>query len=183
MNEIKIHFTEDLTRRLNAALACANADVAEAALSAVAQDSKVTLRSFATALRSAAPMLGTSNTVLAAAVKAAKENKSLVQVADAMADAADKKRRDDAKRAADKRDAAPQKALARAEKQVLECQLALRTPMQVAQAEVAQAEARVKEVCAVLRETRAKLRKARAKLAEIEPAEQKEQKEQAEKAA
>ncbi|MCK9328068.1 MAG: hypothetical protein M0P69_21410 [Bacteroidales bacterium] len=182
MNEIK--FEAGLVKRLNETLADAGVAVAEAALSAVGQNSKVTVRVFATALRTVAPMLGTSNCVLAAAIKAAKEkNAELNDVTAAMAAAADKKRRDDARRAADKRDAQPAKALQKALAEVEECRLAMRTPLEVAQAEVAQAEARVKEVCAVLREERAKLRKARAKLAEIEPAEQKEQKEQTEQAA
>ena len=184
MNEIKIQFSEELTRRLNAALACASADVAEAALAAVAQDKKVTVRAFASALRDAAPCLGTSTCVLAAAVKAAKEkDATLDDVAQAMAQAFLKKRADDRKRAADKRDEAPGKALQKAQAKVNECKLAMRSPLQVAIDEVTAAEARVREAARVLREERAKLRKARAKLAEIEPAEQKEQKEQTEQAA
>ena len=131
MNAIK--FDKELVTRLNSAMATASVAVAEAAMSAVAQDRKVTVRTFASALREVAPMLGTNNAVLSAAVKAAKEKGAVYDdVARAMALAALKKRDDDRKRAADKRAAAPQKALERAEAQVEECRKAMRTPVEVA---------------------------------------------------
>ena len=163
MKETTINFQPELVKRLNGAMATASAAVAEAALSAVAQDSKVTVRVFATALRDAAPMLGTSNVVLAAAVKTAKEKgATLDKVCQAMADAADKKRRDDAKRAADKRDAAPGKALQKALAEVEECKLALRSPLEKAIDDLAAADVAVMEASQVLRETRAARRAARA---------------------
>ena len=169
MKENTIVFNAQLIKRLNVATAATSEAVAEAAMSAVAQDKKVTVRDFANALRNAAPMLGTANTVLTAAVKAAKvDNTTLDKVCEAMAEAADKKRRDDAKRAADKRDAAPGKALQKALAEVEECKRAMRTPLEVARDNLAQAEARVREAARMLREERAKLRAARAKLAEID---------------
>ena len=168
-NDTTITFEPTLVKRLNNAMADASVAVAEAAMSAVAQDKRVTVRRFASALRSVAPMLGTSNCVLAAAVKAAKvDGVTLDTVCAAMADAADKKRRDDAKRAADKRAAAPQKALEKAQAKVEECILAMRTPLQVAQDELAHAEERVKQASKLLREARTARRSARAKLATIE---------------
>ena len=169
MKETTINFQPELVKRLNGAMATASAAVAEAALSAVAQDKRVTVRTFATALRDAAPMLGTNNAVLTAAIKAAKVDKAtLNDVAEAMAAALTKKRDDDRKRAADRAAAAPGKALQKALAEVEECKRAMRTPLEVARDNLAQAEARVKEVCAVLREERAKLRAARAELARIE---------------
>ena len=162
-----ITFSSELTERLNGAFATANAAVAEAAIAAYAQDTKVTVRSFAAALRAAAPMLGTANAVLAAAVKAAKAGKSLLAVSNDMADAADKKRRDDAKRAAEKAAAAPGKALARAEAKVNECQLALRTPLERALDDLAEASEAVKSAAAALREARAARRAARAALVKL----------------
>ena len=170
MNEIK--FEKELVNRLNGAMATAHAAVAEAALAATAQDSKLTVRAFVAALRDAAPALTAPNAVFAAAVKAAKlDGASLNDVAQAMADALAKKREDDRKRAADKAAAAPGKALQKAQAEVNECLLAMRTPLEVARDNLAQAEARVKEASAVLREARAVRRAARAKLAEIEPTE------------
>lgn len=164
-NTNMIKFDAKLVERLNGALATSNVVIAEAALSAVAQDKRITVRGFTAALKEVAPTLTTNTTVFAAAIKAAKEkDTTLDDVAQAMAQAFLKKRADDRKRAADRRAAAPGKALEKAQAEVEECRLALRTPLEVAQAEVAQAEARVKEVCAVLREERTKLRKARAKL-------------------
>ena len=161
MNEIK--FEKELVNRLNGAMATASAAVAEAALSAVAQDKRVTVRAFVAALRDAAPMLGTSNTVLAAAVKAAKADKaSLDAVCQSMADAADKKRKDDRKRAADKAAAAPQKALEKAQAEVNECLLALRTPLQKAIDELGKADAAVKAAAEAWRSARAARRAAKA---------------------
>lgn len=163
MNETTIKFEAELVKRLNVAMADASVAVAEAAMSAVCQDKKVTVRVFAQALRTVAPMLGTSNTVLAAAVKAAKVDKaSLDDVTAAMAAAADKKRRDDAKRAADKRDAAPGKALQKAQAEFDACKLAMRTPLQKAIDDLAAADVAVMEASQVLRETRAARRAARA---------------------
>lgn len=174
--QLTINFEPSLIKRLNNAMADASVAVAEAALSAVAQDSRLTVRAFASALRDAAPMLGTSTCVLTAAVKAAKEKGAeLDKVTAAMADAADKKRRDDAKRAADKRDAAPGKALEKALAEVMECRKAMRTPLQVAQDELNAADAAVKTASAVLHEARAKRREARAKLAKVVETEQTEQ--------
>ena len=172
MNNTTISFEPTLVKRLNNAMADASVAVAEAAMAAVAQDKRVTLRAFATALRDAAPMLGTNNAVLAAAVKAAKVDKAkLEQVTQAMADAAAKKRADDRRRAAERAAAAPGKALAKAEAQVQECKLALRTPLQKAQDELAAADAAVRAAAAVLREARAERRKARVALAEAVVAE------------
>lgn len=179
-NENAITFNPQLIKRLVVATTATSVAVAEAALAAVAQDSKVTVRAFTSALRSVAPMLGTATAVFSAAIKAAKVDKATLEdVSAAMADAAAKKRADDARRAAEKRAAAPGKALEKARAEVAECLLAMRSPLEVARDNLAQAEARVKEASAVLREARATLRKARAKLAEVAPAEQKEQKEQA----
>ena len=167
-NDTTIWFEPTLVKRLNVATAAASEAVAEAAMSAVAQDSRITVRAFASALRECAPALGTNTTVFAAAIKAAKEkDATLDKVCAAMADAFLKKRADDRKRAADKRDAAPAKALKKAQAKLNECILAMRSPLQVAIDEVAQAEARVKEVCAALREARAARRKARAALANL----------------
>ena len=167
-----IKFNPELIKRLNGALTTSNVAIAEAALAAVAQDKRITVRGFTAALKEVAPALTTNTTVFAAAIKAAKEDKAtLNDVAEAMAQAFLKKRADDRKRAAEKAAAAPGKALQKAMMEVEECKLALRTPLEVARDNLATAEARVKEVCAVLREERAKLRKARAKLAEIAPAE------------
>ena len=166
MNSIK--FEKELVNRLNGAMATASAAVAEAAMSAVAQDKRVTVRTFANALRDAAPMLGTAQAVLAAAVKAAKVDKAtLDEVAAAMADAAAKKREDDRKRAADKAAAKPGKDLEKAQAEVNECKLALRTPLEKAQDELAEAEAAVKAAAAVLHKARAARRKARAALTEL----------------
>ena len=168
MNETTIKFQPELVKRLNVAMADASVAVAEAAMSAVAQDKKVTVRVFAQALRTVAPMLGTATAVLSAAVKAAKmDNTTLDNVCQAMADAADKKRRDDARRAKEKRDEAPGKALQKALAEVEECKRAMRTPLEVARDNLATAEARVREAARMLREERAKLRAARAKLAEL----------------
>ncbi len=173
-NTNEITFTAELVEKLRLATTTASVAVGEAALQAVAQNRKVTVRVFANTLRTYAPMLGTSNTVFTAAIKAAKEkNTTLEAVCQAMADAADKKRRDDARRAAKKRDAAPGKALEKAQKKVEECLKALRTPLQVAIDEVAETEKRVKEISAVLRAARAARRAARAKLeAMTKPTEQ-----------
>lgn len=163
MNEIK--FESSLVKRLNVAMADASVAVGEAAMSAVAQDRKVTVRTFVNALRTAAPMLGTANAVFAAAVKAAKvDNATLNDVCAAMADAADKKRKDDAKRASDKRDAAPAKALQKAQEEVQTCLKAMRTPLQVATDNLTAAEAAVKAAAEVLRAARAARRQARAAL-------------------
>ena len=166
MNEIK--FNAELVKRLVVATTATSVAVGEAALQAVAQDKKVSVRAFATALRECAPMLGTSTQVFSAAVTAAKEKgANLDKVCQAMAIAADKKRRDDARRAAEKRDAAPQKALEKALLEVQECQLALRSPLERAQDELAAADAAVKAAAAALKEARDARRKARAALALI----------------
>ena len=170
MNEINIQFTAELKERLNGAFATANGAVAEAALAAAAQDTKLTVRSFSAALREAAPMLGTSNVVLAAAVKAAKAGKSLLAVSNDMADAADKKRRDDAKRAAEKAAAKPARDLEKANAKLDECKLALRTPLQKAFDDLRAADAAVIAASAALREARAARRAARAALAELRAA-------------
>lgn len=163
-----ISFQPELVARLNGAIADAHAAVAEAAMSAVAQDLEVTVRAFATALRNAAPALGTNNAVLAAAVKAAKVNgATAVDVAEAMAEAIAKKREDDRIRAAKKASAKPAKALEKAQAKVNECILAMRTPLQVARDNLREADAAVKAAAEALRAARAKRREARAKLAEI----------------
>ena len=168
-NENTISFNAELIKRLNNAMADASVAVGEAALSAVAQDSKVTVRVFATALRNAAPMLGTSTQVLSAAIKAAKiDRATLEDVTTAMASAADKKRRDDARRASEKRDAAPQKALQKAQEEVQSCLLAMRSPLEVAKDNLAAADAAVEAASAALKEARAKQREALAALAAIE---------------
>lgn len=163
-----ISFQPELIKRLNNTAADLSLAVAEAACAAVAQDKKVTVRTFATALRDAAPMLGTNNAVLAAAVKAAKVDKAtLEEVTQAMADAADKKRRDDAKRAADKRAAAPGKALQKAQAEVEACKLAMRTPLEIARDNVAAAEAAVRAAAAALDAAVKREDEARAELARI----------------
>ena len=163
-----ISFQPELVARLNGAIADANVAIAEAAMSAVAQDLKVTVREFATALRKAAPALGTNNAVLSAAVKAAKEKgASLEDVTTAMAAAVEAKRKDDRIRAAKKASAKPAEDLKKAQAKVNECLLAMRTPLQVARDNVTDAEERVRQASKLLREERANLRKARAKLAEI----------------
>lgn len=162
---VTIRFEKYLIQKLNVSTATACEAVAEAALAAVAQDERVTVRAFSDALRECAPMLGTSTQVIAAAVKAAKEKgASLEDVTAAMADAADKKRRDDRKRLADRAAAKPAEDLKKAIAKVEECRMAMRTPLQVAQAELAHAEERVKQAYKLLREARADLRKARAKV-------------------
>lgn len=171
-NANTIKFEKELVTRLNAATATANAAVAEAALAAVAQDRKVSVRAFAGALRAVAPALGTNNAVLAAAVKAAKVDKATaVDVAEAMASALEKKRKDDRKRAADKAAAKPGKDLERAQADVDKCKLAMRTPLEVARDEVTLIEERIREMSSILRALRAERREARAKLAEIEKVE------------
>lgn len=171
-NTNTISFTEELVKRLNAASATANAALAEAALAAVAQDRKLTVRTFATAIRDAAPCLTAPNAVFTAAVKAAKvDGATLDKVCEAMASALAEKRADDARRAAEKRDAAPAKALQKALAEVEECKLAMRTPLEVARDNLAQAEAAVKAAAAALDAARAKQREAKAALAAIEAAE------------
>ena len=165
MKETTINFQPELVKRLNGAMATASAAVAEAALSAVAQDKRVTVRTFATALRDAAPMLGTNNAVLTAAIKAAKVDKAtLNDVAEAMAAALTKKRDDDRKRAADRAAAAPGKALQKAQAEVEECLLAMRSEIEVAQDALTAADAAVKAASAALREARAARRAAQAEL-------------------
>ena len=177
MNETTIKFKAELVKRLNGAMATANVAVAEAALAAVAQDKKITVRAFSAALRDAAPMLGTSTCVLAAAVKAAKlDNTTLDNVTAAMAAAADKKRRDDAKRAADRRDAAPGKALQKAQAEVAECLKAMRTPKQKAIDDLTEAEQAFVFASKALREARAARRSARVTLLLILEEEKKEPK-------
>ena len=172
-NENTISFNAELIKRLNNAMADASVAVGEAALSAVAQDSKVTVRAFSSALRDAAPMLGTSTKVLSAAIKAAKEkNAELNDVTAAMAAAADKKRRDDARRASEKRDAAPGKALEKALSEVEECKKAMRSPLEKATDELAAADAAVKSAATALRDARAARRKAQAVLDAIMKTEQ-----------
>ena len=166
MNTIK--FEPDLVKRLNTATATANAAVAEAAMSAIAQDKKLTVRAFASAIRAVAPALGTANALFTAAIKAAKvEGATLVQVAEAMAEALTKKRSDDARRAAEKRAAAPAKALQKAQAELDACKLAMRTPLEKAQDRFIAATAAVRAAAAALREARAERRAA---LAEAEKA-------------
>ena len=163
MNETTIKFEAELIKRLNGAMATANAALAEAALAAVGQDKRVTVRAFATAIRDAAPCLTTNNAVFAAAIKAAKEDgASLNDVTQAMADAADKKRRDDRKRAADRAAAAPGKALEKAKGKVQECIMAMRTPLQKAIDELTAADVAVKTAAEAWRAARAVRRDARA---------------------
>ena len=170
--QITIKFEPCLVKRLNVAVADASLAVAEAALSAYAQDSKFTVRTFSTALRACAPLLGTSTQVLSAAVKAAKEkNASLEDVTSAMAAAADKKRRDDARRAAEKREAAPGKALEKAQAEVAECILAMRSPLQKAQDNLREAEEAVEAAAEALRVARAKQREALKTLKDLQEAE------------
>ena len=162
---VTLKFEKNLVKKLNVSTATASEAVAEAAMSAVAQDSRVTVRTFSDALRSVAPMLGTSTQVLSAAIKAAKEkDATLDAVCQSMADAAAKKRADDARRAADRRNAQPAKDLAKAQSKVNECLLALRSPLQKAIDDVTASEERVKAASKLLREARADLRKARAKV-------------------
>lgn len=171
-----ITFNPSLIKRLNNAFADAAAAVAEAALAAVAQDKRITVRAFASALRAVAPALGTNNAVLSAAVKAAKIDKATaVTVAEAMADALDKKRRDDAKRAADKREAAPQKALEKALNEVEECKLALRTPLEKAWDNYDTAKMAVSQAEQVLADAVNALAEAEKALAELVKPEQTEQ--------
>ena len=163
-----IRFEKELVERLNSAMATASVAVAEAAMSAVAQNRKVTVRVFASALREVAPMLGTSNAVLSAAIKAAKEKGAVYDdVARAMALAALKKRDDDRKRAADKAATKPGKDLERAQAEVDACKLAMRSPLEVARDNVSQIEERIRELSGILRALRGVRREARAKLAEL----------------
>ena len=163
MNETTIKFEAELVKRLNVAMADASVAVAEAALSAIAQDKRITVRVFSDALRSVAPMLGTSTQVLAAAVKAAKVDKaSLDDVCAAMAAAAQKKRRDDARRAKEKRDAQPGKDLAKAQAEVQACLLAMRTPLQKAIDDLTAADLAVKAAAEAWRSARAARRAAKA---------------------
>ena len=160
-NEIK--FAPSLVKRLNNAAADLSVAVAEAALAAAAQDKRVTVRTFATALRDAAPALGKSNAELAAAVKAAKaDGATLEKVATAMAEAIERKRADDRRRAADKAAKAPAKALQKAQAKVVECQLAMRTPLQKAIDELTAADVAVKTAAEAWRTARAVRRDARA---------------------
>ena len=157
-----IKFQPELIKRLNVATATAHEAVAEAALAAFAQDSKLTVRSFVSALRDAAPALTAPNAVFTAAVKSAKNGATLVQVAEAMAAALTKKRRDDRKRAADKAAAAPGKALQKAQAEVQECLLAMRSPLEKAIDELGKADVAVKAAAEAGRTARAVRRAARA---------------------
>jgi len=179
MTNNTIHFTAELVERLNGGLAAAHAAVAEAACAAAAQDPKVTVRAFADALRAAAPMLGTAQAVLAAAIKAAKAGKNVFAVAEAMADAAAEKARK--ARAARERAAAaaPVKALERAEAEakaaearVEACRLALRTPLEKATDRVAAAKIAFEAAQSAFVAARAELNAAEAELAELKLAEQ-----------
>ena len=161
-NTNEITFTAELIKRLVVATTTASVAVGEAALSAIAQDKRVTVRTFASALRGVAPMLGTSNGVLAAAIKAAKiDRATLEDVTAAMARAADKKRADDARRAAEKREAAPGKALQKALSEVEECKKAMRSPLEKAKDELTAATAAVEAAAQVLKEARAAQREAK----------------------
>lgn len=157
-----ISFNAELIKRLNGAAADVSVAVAEAAMTAVCQDKRVTVRAFAGALREVAPMLGTSNAVFGAALKSAKEkDATLDRVCQAMADAADKKRADDRKRAADRAAAKPGKDLEKANAKQMECKLALRSPLQKAIDDLTAADLAVKAAAEAWRSARAARRAAR----------------------
>ena len=164
-NTNALKFDTELIKRLNAATATANGALAEAALAAVAQDKKISVRAFASAIRDAAPCLTAPNAVFTAAVKAAKEKGATANaVAEAMACALAKKRADDRKRAADKAAAKPGKALERAEAKVEECLLAMRSPLEKAVAEYTAAEQAVADAEQALTAARRRLADAKAVL-------------------
>ena len=180
----EITFTAELIKKLRIATTSAGVAVGEAALQAVAQDKRVTVRTFASALRTHAPMLGTANSVFGAALKSAKtDGATLDAVCEAMADAVAKKREDDRKRAAKKAAEAPKKALEKAQAKVEECKLALRTPLQVAQDELDAAAAAVEAAENALHEARAKQREAKAALDALIEAEKKDAEKNTEQAA